>query len=62
MKFTTLIPTHFNDGTPVSEAELDAIQMESAIQFGGATDEGLVKRMWFDDGGTLYETPAANCS
>jgi hypothetical protein len=54
MKFTTFIPTHLNDGTPVSEAELDAIQMELAIQFGGATDEGLVKGMWFDEGGTLY--------
>ena len=43
MKFTTFIPTHLNDGVPVPEAELDAIQMELAIQFGGATDEGIVK-------------------
>ncbi len=54
MKFTTFIPTHRNDGTPVSDAELDAIQMELAIHFGGATDEGLVKGMWLDEGGTLY--------
>src|SRR5438093_11389687 len=54
MKFTTFIPTHLNDGTPVPESELDAIQMELAIQFGGATDEGTVKGMWFDESGTLY--------
>ena len=53
MKFTTFIPTHLNDGTPISEAELDGIQMELAIQFGGATDEGIVKGMWFDKDGTL---------
>jgi len=29
MKFTTFIPTHRNDGTPVSDAELDAIQMRN---------------------------------
>ena len=45
MKFTTFIPTHLNDGTPVPEKELDAIQMELANQFGGATDEGIVKGM-----------------
>lgn len=54
MKFTTFIPTHLNDGAPVPESELDAIQMELAIQFGGATDEGIVKGMWFDESGTLY--------
>ncbi len=54
MKFTTFIPSHRNDGTPVSEAELAAIQMELALQFGGATDEGPVKGMWLDEAGVMY--------
>src|SRR5213593_1651883 len=54
MKFTTFIPTHFNDGTPVSDEELEAIQMELCCQFGGVTDEGLVKGMWLDESGALY--------
>ncbi len=54
MKFTTLIPLQYNDGTPVSESELQNIQSEFWTKYGGATVEGVVQGYWLDDG-ILYQ-------
>lgn len=54
MKFTTLIPTHYNDGSPVSQRVLQDIQREFWTKYGGATVEGIVQGFWLD-AGTLYE-------
>lgn len=54
MKFTTLIPTHYNDGTPVSQSELQDIQSEFWTRYGGATIEGIVHGCWLDEG-ILYQ-------
>ena len=48
MKFTTLIPTTLNDGTPVDPAVIDATIQGWAIQFGGATVEGTCVGHWID--------------
>ena len=48
MKFTTLIPLQFNDGTHVPEERLDQFVNELAIQFGGCSDEGITKGQWID--------------
>lgn len=49
MKFTTLIPTCRNDGSPVSDAELQAILQGIATRFGGYSIEGSVDGHWIDD-------------
>lgn len=48
MKFTTLIPLQFNDGTEVPEARLEQIVNDLAQQFGGCSDEGVTKGQWVD--------------
>jgi hypothetical protein len=48
MKFTTLIPTHLNDGTPVAEAALQEIVTRLAVLFGGVSTSGPVSGIWFD--------------
>jgi len=48
MKFTTLIPTRFNDGQEVPEEQLQRIIDELAVQFGGCSEEGVTKGQWID--------------
>lgn len=48
MIFVTLIPTCRNDGTPVSQAELDEIVKGFRERFGGATIDGQVEGYWLD--------------
>ena len=50
MKFITLIPTERNDGSPVSQSELQLILEQFWRQFGGSTVEGPVDGHWIDDG------------
>ena len=55
MKFTTLIPTHYNDGNVVPEQQLQGYIDALAVQFGGCSDEGITKGQWIDpDDAMLY--------
>jgi hypothetical protein len=48
MKFTTLIPTKFNDGSRVPARTLRRFIEELTEQFGGCSEEGLTKGQWID--------------
>lgn len=48
MKWTTFVPTHRNDGSPVSEAEMQEIMQMVFIEFGGATRETGILGDWID--------------
>ncbi len=48
MKFTTLLPTRYNDGNEVPEEEIESLINQLAIQFGGCSDEGITKGQWID--------------
>ena len=54
MKFTTLVPTTWNDGTPVPPALLSRVIDRIWKPFQGMTDEGVVRGHWIDDDGTVY--------
>jgi thiamine biosynthesis lipoprotein ApbE len=48
MKFTTIVPTSRNDGTPVAEQEIEAILLALTAQFRGVTLEGTTIGHWTD--------------
>jgi hypothetical protein len=50
MKFTTLIPTHLNDGTPVEVTRLQGFVSRLAALFGGCTTVGPISGVWYDQG------------
>jgi hypothetical protein len=54
MKFTTLIPTTRNDGTPLNPSVLERIVESLWRPFRGLTREGLVTGHWIDDDGTEF--------
>jgi hypothetical protein len=54
MKFTTLIPTRRNDGTPVKEAEIERLIDSLWRPFRGGTREGIVTGYWIDDDETEF--------
>jgi hypothetical protein len=54
MKFTTLIPTTKNDGTPVESAFLSRLLDRLWRPFGGMTEEGQVTGHWIDDDGAEF--------
>lgn len=54
MKFTTLIPTTRNDGSEVSEGEIQQILGMFWQRFEGATVEGKTEGFWVD-GDQLYK-------
>lgn len=54
MKFTTLIPTTRNDGTPVKPSGLAGLINGLWRPFGGMTEEGLVTGHWTDEDGITY--------
>ena len=54
MKFTTFVVTHRNDGTPVTQAELDDILRTAWQRFGGYTLSGPQIGAWVDAAGALY--------
>ncbi|HWL10362.1 MAG TPA: hypothetical protein VNQ76_18300 [Planctomicrobium sp.] len=48
MQFRTLIPTTFNDGTPIAADYVSNKAREFAILFGGSTVEGTMQGTWID--------------
>lgn len=54
MKFTTLIPTTRNDGTPVKPSDLEHILDALWRPFRAMTQEGYVTGHWIDDDGTEF--------
>ncbi len=48
MKFTTLVPTTLNDGTPVPESTINGIVEDWAVRFGGCSIEGTTVGHWID--------------
>jgi hypothetical protein len=54
MKFTTLIPTTWNDGSPVPPAVLDRLIYSLWQPFGGMTEEGWVTGHWIDEEGAEF--------
>jgi hypothetical protein len=48
MKFTTLIPTKYNDGKRVTGRTLRRMVKTLATQFGGISEEGITKGQWID--------------
>lgn len=54
MKFTTLIPTRFNDGQEVPEERLQRIIDELAVRFGGCSVEGITKGQWIDPADRIH--------
>jgi hypothetical protein len=54
VKFTTLIPTTWNDGTAIKPSVLNRLIDGLWRPFSGMTNEGLVLGCWIDDGGTEY--------
>jgi hypothetical protein len=54
MKFTTLVPTTWNDGTVVEPAFLSRLIDRLWHPFGGMTEEGWVTGHWVDDDGTEF--------
>ena len=54
MKFTTLVPTTWNDGTPVDPALLQRLIENLYSPFGGMSEEGKVTGHWVDEDGTRF--------
>jgi hypothetical protein len=54
MKFTTLIPTTRNDGTPFKPSALHRIVDFLWRPFRGVTKEGTVMGHWIDEDGTEF--------
>jgi hypothetical protein len=54
MKFTTLIPTTRNDGTPLRPAALQRLIASLWRPFRGGTVEGPVQGHWIDDDDTEF--------
>jgi hypothetical protein len=48
IKFTTLIPTKFNDGRRIPARTLQRFMAELTERFGGCSEEGLTKGRWID--------------
>jgi hypothetical protein len=55
MIVTTRVPTHRNDGSKVSEAELDRILRTVRKKFSGYLFEGPARGAWVAADGTVYE-------
>lgn len=54
MKFTTLIPTTSNDGTPLKPSVLNRLMDSLWRPFGGMTNEGYVTGYWIDSDGEEF--------
>jgi hypothetical protein len=54
MKFATLIPTTWNDGTAVKPSVLKRLRDSLWRPFGGMTNEGDVTGHWIDDDGVEF--------
>lgn len=62
MKFTTLIPMKWNDGTPVDGQLLARLIDDLYEPFGGMTKEGEVTGYWTDEDGTKYRDKSVKIS
>ncbi len=62
MKFTTLIPTTWNDETPVKASVLSRLIEGLWRPFGGMTKEGFVSGHWIDDDGTEFSDTCVKIS
>ncbi len=54
-KWVTRIPTHWNDGAPISPDKLAAIMRRIADEFGGASLDGPGRGIWIGHDGVMYE-------
>jgi hypothetical protein len=54
MKFTTLIPTTWNDGTPIDAGLLTRMIDSLWRPFGGMTKQESISGHWVDDDGTEF--------
>ena len=54
MKFTTLIPTSQNDGTPFEAVFLRRVIDQLWTPFGAMSEEHEVHGRWTDDDGSIY--------
>ena len=54
MKFTTLIPTTWNDGTTVNPAVMERLLDKMWRPYRGMTKEGYVTGYWIDEDGTEF--------
>ena len=54
MKFTTLIPTTWNDGTPINSAVLERVLDALWRPFRAMTKDGYVTGHWIDEDGTEF--------
>lgn len=55
MKFTTFIPLNLNDGSAISQDELNQVLADLSTRFGGLTLEGEVDGRWIHDGQTFHD-------
>ena len=62
MKFTTLIPTTWNDGSPIKPSILARLTGRLWRPFGGMTNEGLVFGCWIDEDGTEFRDTCVKIS
>lgn len=62
MKFTTLIPTTYNDGTRVKPLVLAGLIDGLWRPFGGFTNEGLITGRWIDTDGEEYSDTCVKVS
>lgn len=62
MKFTTLIPTTRNDGTPFDAAFLERVIDQIWEPFQAMTDEGLVRGRWTAPNGIFFRDTCVKIS
>jgi hypothetical protein len=62
VKFTTLIPTTWNDGAEIKPSILARLIDELWRPFGGMTNEGLVTGHWIDEDGTEFRDTCVKVS
>ncbi|MEX1027653.1 MAG: hypothetical protein WD049_06560 [Candidatus Paceibacterota bacterium] len=58
MKLITRIPTHLNDGSPVSAESMQTIWMMIAERFGGVSVDPPGSGAWLDEQGKVYDEPS----
>jgi hypothetical protein len=63
MKFTTLIPLRFSDGSEIPPEQIGRMLDDLVFQFGGCSDEGVTKGQWLDPNDrTLYRDESRRVS
>lgn len=62
MKFTTLLPMAYNDGTPVPPSKIEKIVRALWRPFEGMTNEGPVEGYWRAPDGTVFQDSCVKIS